>query len=184
MGSVTLFSLMVGALGLQATALGLSVRSQEQQQAKQQDEEETLTPYESQETVLSTGSTKSRRDRKDKDPRLVGWEFKIVRANRDLFRDPAMMKKLCDEEAIAGWILLEKLDDQRIRFKRPIAMREVIKAEMLSFDPYRTHYGPTGNGRAIVIGLAAITAILLPALLGFGLVMSLPNHLLQQQNQK
>ncbi|NJM46037.1 MAG: hypothetical protein HC860_07545 [Alkalinema sp. RU_4_3] len=96
MGSVTLFSLMVGALGLQATALGFHVRSREQQQAKQQDEEETLTPYESQETVVSTG--KSRRDRKDKDPRLVGWEFKIVRANRDLFRDPAVMKKLCDEE--------------------------------------------------------------------------------------
>jgi hypothetical protein len=182
MGSITLFSLMVGALGLQATALGLGIRSQEQQQAKQQDEEETLTPYESQETVLSTG--KSRRDRKDKDPRMVGWEFKIVRANRDLFRDPAMMKKLCDEEAIAGWILLEKLDDHRIRFKRPIAMREVIKAEMLSFDPYRTHYGPTGNGRSVVLGMAAITAILLPALLGFGLVMSLPNQVLQQQNQK
>jgi hypothetical protein len=182
MGSVTLFSLMVGALGLQATALGVGIRSQEQQQAKQQDEEETLTPYESQETVLSTA--KSRRDRKDKDPRLVGWEFKIVRASRDLFRDPAMMKKLCDEEAIAGWILLEKLDDHRIRFKRPIAMREVIKAEMLSFDPYRTHYGPTGNGRSVLIGIAAIAAILLPALLGFGLVMSLPNHLLQQQNQK
>jgi hypothetical protein len=60
----------------------------------------------------------------------------------------------------------------------------VIRAEMLSFDPYRTHYGPTGNGRSVLIGLAAITAILLPALLGFGLVMSLPNHLLQPQNQK
>jgi hypothetical protein len=184
MGSVTLFSLMVGALGLQAAALGLGIRSKEHQQAQQQDEEETLTPYESQETVVSTGSMKNRRDRKDKDPRLVGWEFKIVRANRDLFRDPAMMKKLCDEEAIAGWILLEKLDDHRIRFKRPIAMREVIRAEMLSFDPYRTHYGPTGNGRSILIGIAAITAILLPALLGFGLVMSLPNQVLQQQNQK
>jgi hypothetical protein len=184
MGSITLFSLMVGALGLQATVLGLGIRSQEHQQAKWQDEEETLTPYESQETVLSAGSTKSRRDRKDKDPRLVGWEFKIVRANRDLFQDPAMMKKLCDEEAIAGWILLEKLDDHRIRFKRPIAMREVIKAEMLSFDPYRTHYGPTGNGRSVLVGIAAIMAILLPACLGFGLVMSLPNQVLQQQNQK
>jgi hypothetical protein len=182
MGTVTLYSLMVGALGMQGMVLGLWVRSQENQHTQQQDEEESLTPYESQETVVSSGKS-SRRDRKDKDPRLVGWEFKIVRASRDLFRDPVLMKKLCDEEAGAGWILLEKLDDHRLRFKRPIGMREVIKAEMLSFDPYRTHYGPTTNGRSFLLGLAAIMAILLPAVLGFGLVMSLPNQVLQQQQQ-
>jgi hypothetical protein len=181
MGSVTLLSLMISALGLQATALSFGLRSQEHQQALRHEEEETLTPYESQETVVST--SKSRRDRKDRDPRLVGWEFKILRASRDLFRDSAVLKKVCEEESISGWILLEKLDDRRIRFKRPIAMREVIKGENLPIDPYRSHYGPTGNGRSLLVGLAAIMAILLPAVLGFGLVLSLPNQVVQQQKQ-
>jgi len=35
------------------------------------------------------------------------WEFKIVRANRNVFRDSVVLQQLCEEEAEAGWILLE-----------------------------------------------------------------------------
>jgi len=37
-----------------------------------------------------------------------------------MFRDPVVLRQLCEEEAEAGWILLEKLDDHRVRFKRPM----------------------------------------------------------------
>ena len=46
------------------------------------------------------------------------WEFKIVRAYRAVFAKPEAFKKLLSEEERAGWILLEKLDDNRVRFKR------------------------------------------------------------------
>ncbi len=105
-----------------------------------------------------------------KDPRLAGWEFKIVRANGDLFRNPIIFKRLCDEEAQAGWILLEKLDDHRVRFKRPIALREVIKPELLSFDPYRCHYGSSSNLITWLGTLVALIFTLLPAYLGYVLV--------------
>ena len=46
------------------------------------------------------------------------WEFKIVRANRGIFGKPNELKKLLSVEEQAGWILLEKLDNSRVRFKR------------------------------------------------------------------
>ncbi len=110
------------------------------------------------------------------DPRLMGWEFKIVRANRDLFRDPRVFQQLCTEEAEAGWILLEKLDDRRVRFKRPIAMRQVINPEFLAFDPYRTHYGPGTSAITWLGVLAALIALILPAYLGYALVSMTVNR--------
>ena len=47
------------------------------------------------------------------------WEFKIVRANTGAFRNTASLNRLLQEEARAGWIMLEKFDNSRIRFKRP-----------------------------------------------------------------
>jgi len=39
------------------------------------------------------------------------------------------------EEAEAGWILLEKLDDHRVQFKRPMALRYTDTPEFLVNDP-------------------------------------------------
>ena len=47
------------------------------------------------------------------------WEFKIVRSNLAGFRKPEVLQQVCAEEAKAGWILVEKFDNQRLRFKRP-----------------------------------------------------------------
>jgi hypothetical protein len=178
MGEVTLLSLLVGSLGLQAVAGGGWLRRQ--QLARQQaceEEEETLTPYESNDTVRSTTSPKKNGlGKPPKDPRLVGWEFKIVRSQRDIFRDPATLKHLCEEEAQAGWILLEKLDDRRIRFKRPIALREIVNSEMLAIDPYRSHYGPTGNSGFWVMAIVGLILLVLPAYLGFMLVSATLNQ--------
>ena len=83
------------------------------------------------------------------------------------------MKQVLEEEAIAGWILLEKLDDRRLRFKRPIAMREVIKGELLPIDPYRTTYGQNSPWTKVAIAIVGILVLLLPSYLGFILIQQL-----------
>jgi hypothetical protein len=94
-----------------------------------------------------------------------GWEFKIVRANMMSFRKPEVMQQVCDEEAQSGWVLVEKFDDSRMRFKRPASAR--TKAGVPGLDPYRTTYG-VGQGKLLAIilgctfgGIALITGIIL-----------------------
>jgi hypothetical protein len=70
-----------------------------------------------------------------------GWEFKIVRANTAAFGKPAGLKKLIDEEARAGWVMVEKFDNYRIRFKRPASACQNDPQLPAEVDPYRTQYG-------------------------------------------
>ncbi len=86
-----------------------------------------------------------------------GWEFKFLRATTRKFRDPARLRAILDEEARAGWTLVEKFDDSRLRLKRPATARAGDAA--LSFDPYRTWIGisPSLNlALAIAVSCAAI----------------------------
>ncbi len=171
MGELTLLSFLAGSLGLQTVVVGGWLRWQQSWHQRQCDEEEeTLTPYDSKEAVKASAPLMNGSTPTAKDPRLVGWEFKIVRANRDLFRESKVLSSVCDEEALAGWILLEKLDDRRLRFKRPIALREVIKSETMPVDPYRTQYGPSGNWGTWAIAIASLLVLMLPAYLGYALV--------------
>ncbi|MBW4519740.1 MAG: hypothetical protein KME16_08580 [Scytolyngbya sp. HA4215-MV1] len=172
---ITIWSLFTGSLGLQATIVGGWMRQQQrrqEQQNLQEEEEEAVTRHESRDTMSSVGQPNGTTKRIERDPRLVGWEFKIVRAHRDLFRDSAVLKRLCEEEESAGWIMLEKLDDRRIRFRRPIALRDIIKAEFLPFDPYRSHYGSASPWKTWLLAVVAISCLLLPASLGYWLVVT------------
>lgn len=171
-----LLSLVTGCAGLQATIAGLWLHAAETDTDDATAvEEETLTPYDSTETIDSNEVRRS--GKRDRDPRLVGWEFKILRAEGDLFREPAKLQAACDEEALAGWILLEKLDDRRLRFKRPIAMREVINPETLGFDPYRSIYGPSHRWKQRLLVLIGVLALLVPAYVSFSLVSQRQNTL-------
>jgi len=69
------------------------------------------------------------------------WEFKIVRANTGVFRNPATLHRLLEEEAQAGWTMVEKFDNSRIRFKRPRQARTRDANLSTGIDPYRVHYG-------------------------------------------
>ena len=166
---------MVGSLGLEAAIAGiLVIREQLSAGQKCDEEEEVLTRHESQEdnftapeNAIANGNPKSDRAQKDD---LTVWEYKIVRASSDLFRNPAIFHKLCREEAEVGWILLEKLDDRRVRFKRPIALRDAPRANLPTFDPYRSHYGPMSNAMTWAAGIVFLSAIVLPAVLGYALV--------------
>jgi hypothetical protein len=91
------------------------------------------------------------------------WEFKIVRSNTTAFRKREVLDKLLEEEAHAGWIMLEKLDDSRIRFKRPRRARAQDAYLPPDVDPYRTHYGTISSQQVIilltVVGLALFLAL-------------------------
>jgi hypothetical protein len=87
---------------------------------ERQEEEEVMTAYTPQELA-------------------EGWEFKIVRSSTGAFRAPAFVRAVLDEEQRAGWTLVEKFDNGRIRLKRPASAR--AKDSALGSDAYRTHVG-------------------------------------------
>ncbi len=89
------------------------------------------------------------------------WEFKILRSNTAAFKNPQVLQQVCAEEARAGWVLLEKFDNQRLRFKRPVSARSRDAA--LDFDPYRTLYGVSSGALAagILVGVFAAVALLI-----------------------
>ncbi|MBI3361370.1 MAG: hypothetical protein HY023_09705 [Chloroflexi bacterium] len=94
------------------------------------------------------------------------WEFKIVRANTNAFRKPEVLRKLVEEEARAGWIMLEKFDDSRVRFKRPASARSGDAALPAGVDPYRTHYGlsPGRYAALLLVVIFGVTLVLLGAI--------------------
>ncbi len=105
-----------------------------------QEEEELLTPY-------------------DDDPSARDWEYKILRANTGVFRNPQELRRHLDEESQAGWELVEKFDDARIRLRR---LRSAgADDHLLSFDAYRSRLGFSQTKLALftVFGILAIVLI-------------------------
>lgn len=88
---------------------------------------------------------------------LEGWEFKIMRSMFGKFKKYEYVQELCKQEAQAGWELVEKFDDQRIRFKRRIENRK--RDAGLGFDPYRTTLGAS-EGKMVVIIVLSIIAVI------------------------
>jgi hypothetical protein len=101
-------------------------------------EEEEMTPY----------------SQKDLDE---GWEFKIIRSTTGRFRDPIWLRAVLQEEARAGWTLVEKFDDARVRLKRPASARAGDANS--PFDPYRTWVGMKPAHLAVIIILGALAAV-------------------------
>jgi len=87
---------------------------------REEEEEEHMTPY-------------TPRDLDE------NWEFKFLRSATGAFKDPAVMQRYLAEEEQAGWTLVEKFDNSRIRLKRPAAARQ--QDAQCTFDPYRTRVG-------------------------------------------
>ena len=67
------------------------------------------------------------------------FEYKIIRSITNAFRTPAFFQQTLQEEAQAGWELVEKLDDGRVRLRRSIECRS--NDAHLTQDPYRTQIG-------------------------------------------
>ena len=116
------------------------------QRRREKEEEEHMTPY-------------TPRDLTE------NWEFKILRSATAAFKDPAVMQRYLAEEAQAGWTLVEKFDNSRIRLKRPAAARQ--QDAQCTFDPYRTRVGISEVGLGLLIagsivgGLAVLFTVII-----------------------
>lgn len=85
------------------------------------------------------------------------WEFKIVRSDSRAFKNPETLQVLLEEEAMSGWEMLEKLDDHRVRFKRPKSARNNDFSLPPGIDPYRSRYGRSIKSTEIFIALLLVT---------------------------
>jgi len=111
--------------------------------------------------AATIAAAKARRRQEEEEERMTaysnedldGWEFKIVRSAFGRFRNYPAVKRLCEEEAKAGWEMVEKFDNYRIRFKRRIERR--ADDMHLTGDPYRTQAG-VGEGMIAVVVIGTI----------------------------
>jgi hypothetical protein len=87
------------------------------------------------------------------------WEFKILWSATGRFRNPLWLRAVLEEEARAGWILVEKFDDARVRLKRPSSALAGDAASPV--DPRRTWVGmrPGHLAMLIVFGMAAVLGV-------------------------
>jgi hypothetical protein len=96
----------------------------------------------------------------------AGWEFKFLRSATSRFKDPEFRRRSLADEGQAGWTLIEKFDNGRVRLKRPAAARKGDAS--LKFDPYRTSVGMT----EVQLGLTIVGTVL-GSLAHIGLVVFL-----------
>ena len=87
-----------------------------------------------------------------------GFEFKILRANTNAFRKPEVLRHVLEEKGRAGWTLVEKFDDTRLRFKRPASLKQ--NDSNLTIDPYRSVHG-IGQGALVALILGITAAVLI-----------------------
>ena len=87
------------------------------------------------------------------------YEFKIVRSQTGAFKKRETVEQVMAEEAISGWKLVEKFDDNRLRFKRPASARRNDFGLPPGVDPYRTTYG-MGEGTMAVVIIGVILGLI------------------------
>ncbi len=120
------------------------------------DEEENLTRYEASQ---------------DNKELHTGWEYKILRTNGNAFGNRETLQRVCAEEKRTGWVLLEKLDDRRLRFRRPVAAR--AKDRTAKINPYRSHYGLSPGAATFITVVVSMAVLSVPAYLGFAFTTKL-----------
>lgn len=98
-----------------------------------------------------------------------GWEFKFLRSACGEFKHPEKLRAYLDEEARAGWTLVEKFDSGRLRLKRPVSAR--AKDGTLGFDAYRTSVGVSEGKLALMI-----VGIVLLVVAALGFVVAVATH--------
>jgi hypothetical protein len=93
------------------------------------------------------------------------WEFKIMRSSTGAFSKREKIEQVVAEESVAGWVLVEKFDDNRLRFKRPASAKRNDFNLPPHIDPYRTTIGLSEAGLAFMIlgimaGVGGMVALL------------------------
>src|SRR5262249_3999078 len=95
-------------------------------------------------------------------------EYKIIRSATGAFKDPAKFRAALEEEARAGWDLVEKLDDSRARLRRSVTWRQ--KDGELSQDSYRINVGLSPAALALWLVTGIFGGVALLAALAAGLI--------------
>ena len=88
-------------------------------------------------------------------------EYKVMQAQTPLFSDSKKMHEVLEQEAQAGWRLLEKEDNYKVRLQRDISHRE--NDENLEFDAYRSTVGVSSvltYGITATVTIAIVSVIL------------------------
>ncbi|MBN2499402.1 MAG: hypothetical protein JXB38_01465 [Anaerolineales bacterium] len=87
------------------------------------------------------------------------WEFKIVRSATGAFKKSEVLQTVIQQEGMSGWRMVEKFDDSRVRFKRPVeAAKDDFKLPP-GIDPYRTSYGVSEGALGATIGLSILGVV-------------------------
>ncbi|MEX2469225.1 MAG: hypothetical protein WD396_05660 [Pseudohongiellaceae bacterium] len=95
----------------------------------------------------------------------MALEYKVLHAQIPMFADPEKLRATLAEEARAGWDLVEKLDNHRIKLQRETSHREQDAG--LDFDAYRSNVGVSPvvtYGTTALITIAIVAIILYLAL--------------------
>ncbi len=124
---------------------------------------------------------KQEEDLRDYQEQQKGWEFKILRMANDGFRSPKSLKAACEDEAESGWILLEKLDDSRLRFRRLIKFRD--QDHLSKLDPYRSNYGSAFSPRNLIGSIIFLLFMAAAVFLGFSFMQNIFKSLNTQNLQ-
>ena len=98
-----------------------------------------------------------------------GWEYKILRSALSEFGKPEVFARAVETERLGGWELVEKFDDERVRFRRPIAARSKDAMLPAGYDPYRTRHGISEGMLALWVIIAIFGGL---ALLFVGLFVA------------
>ncbi len=86
----------------------------------------------------------------------MSLEYKTVQAQTPLFADTKKMQEILLEEAKAGWDLLEKEDNYRIKLQRDSSNRS--NDGNLEIDPYRATVGVSS---VLTYGITALVTMLI-----------------------
>lgn len=83
-------------------------------------------------------------------------EYKIIQSTTPHFAKAENLSHVLAEEAQAGWVLVEKFDNYKLRLQRDISHRSDDKGR--SIDPYRVQVGPSN---LLTYGAAALLTLVI-----------------------
>lgn len=95
-------------------------------------------------------------------------EYKIIQSTTPHFAKQENLARVMNEEAQAGWALVEKFDNYKIRVQRDISHRTQDSSR--SIDPYRVQVGPSNT---LTYGAAALVTLIVVYVI-FRLVGAIP----------
>lgn len=132
-----------------ATSAATTANAAAAETRRQHEEEEDLTPY-SQEDL-------------DGD-----WEFKILRSLTGAFGTAEQLRRALEDQALSGWVLVEKFDNSRLRLKREVGVHDDERNP--DIDPYRTQYESGHAQLAIVLSLLVLATTVGAGVLAYFLI--------------